>query len=171
MLPGNDLGNVTVETQFPNGRGAPLILPLPSNGSLANKRFKLVVAGRVQATIDTTFNLNVYFGFSPTIASNALIFSTGAATVNNTATGFDFSIGMYWNAGGLQITGNGQGQLANNPVGAASLTNVIANVDPNRDSSTFLASGVTYGFTLTGIFGNSSAGNHAFVDIFDLEEL
>jgi hypothetical protein len=171
LLPGNDLGNVTSETQMPNGRGTPLILPLPSNNSLANKRFRIVIAGRVQTTINTTFTLNAYFGFSTTLASNTAIFSTGANTVNNTNTGFSLAIDLYWNAGSLTITGSGQGQINNNTIGMSGITNSITSVDPNRDSSTFLASGATYGFTITGLFGNSSTGNHAFADIFEMEEL
>lgn len=171
MLPGNDLGNVTVETQFPNGRAAQLNLPLPSNGMLANKRFRLVVSGRVQTTITNTFNLNVYFGFSTTISANTLIFSTGANSVNNINTGFNLWIDLYWNATALTISGRGEGQINNNPIGPSGLSNTISSVDPNRDSSTFLASGATYGFTITGTFGSTSANNHAFADIFEMEEL
>lgn len=171
LLPGNDLGNATTETQMPNGRGTPLILPLPSNGSLSNKRFRLIATGRVQTTITNTFILNFYFGFSPTISANTLIFSTGANSVNTINTGYDIGIEMYWNAGALTITGRGQGQINNNPIGPSGLNNTITSVDPARDSSTFLASGATYGFTITGTFGSGSAGNHAFTDIFEMEEL
>lgn len=171
LLPGNDLGNQTSETQMPNGRGTPLILPLPSNGSLANKRFRLIVSGRIATTTNTTFNLNVYFGFSATLASNTLIFSSGANTVNNTNTGFSLWVDLYWNAANLSITGRGEGQMNNNPIGPSGISNSITSVDPARDSSTFLASGATYGFTTTGTFGASSTGNHAFVDIFEMEEL
>jgi|SRR5215472_2252901 len=171
MLPGNDLGNAIAETQMPNGRGTPLILSLPSNNSLANKRFAMAVAGRVDATINTTFTLNVYFGFSTTIASNTQIFNCGAITVNTQNTNFNLRIEFYWDNVSNTITGSGQGFMANSPIGPATLVNIITNVDPNRDSNTFLASGTTYAFTLTGQFGNTSAGNHASVNIFDLETL
>ena len=171
LLPGNDLGNQTSETQMPNGRGASLVLPLPSNGSLANKRFRLIVSGRVSTTINTTLTLNFYSGFSATISKNLQIFSTGAQTVNNTSTNFSVWLDLYWGGSSQLITGVGEGQFDGNPVGSAGLTSSITGVDPNRDSSTFLASGPTYGFTLTGQFGNSSTANHAFIDIFELEEL
>jgi hypothetical protein len=172
LLPGNDLGNQTSETQMPNGRGASLVLPLPSNGSLAQRRFRVVIAGRVQTTITTTFTLNLYFGFSPILASNTLIFSSGPNSVNNVSSNFSITVDMFWTAAGLTICGApGDGQMNNNPIGPSSLSNVITNVDPNRDSNSFLQSGATYGFTATGTFGSTSAGNHAFVDLFELEAL
>jgi hypothetical protein len=172
MLPGNDLGNQTSETQLPNGRGASLVLPLPSNGSLANKRFRIVVSGRVATTITNTFTINVYSGFAPVIASNLLIFSTGPQSVNSISSNYSMTIDLFWSTGNRTINGGpGQGQMANSPIGPASLNNPVVNADPNRDSNPFLQSGATYGFTLTGQFGSGSAGNHAFVDIFELEEL
>jgi hypothetical protein len=172
FLPGNDLGNQTSETQMPNGRGASLVLPLPSNGQLANRRFRIIISGRVATATNTTFTLNLYFGFSATIASNTLIFSSGANTVNNVSSNFSMTVDLYWSTPSLIINGGpGQGQMNNNPIGPSALSNMVTNADPNRDSSTFLASGTTYGFTATGTFGGSSTGNHAFVDIFEMEEL
>ena len=171
QLPGNDIGNVTAETQFSNGRAGLLTLTLPSNNSLANKRFRVVLGGRVQTTSNVTFTLNLYFGISSTIASNTQIFTSGAQTVNNVSTNFSMSVEMFWDATGLRINGIGSGQMGNGPIGQAGLVNVVTSADPNRDSSTFLNSGAAYGFTVTGIFGSSSTGNHAFVDIFDLEQL
>lgn len=157
---------------MPNGRGALLILPLPSNNSLADKRFRVVVSGRVQTTITNTFTLNVYFGFSSTISKNTLIFSSGANSVNNINSNYSMTVDLYWSAAGLTINGGpGQGQMNNNPIGPAALSNPITAVDPNRDSSTFLQSGATYGFTLTGQFGSTSSSNHAYADIFELEEM
>lgn len=171
FLPGNDFGNVTAETQISNGRGTPLTLPLPSNGSLGNRRFRLVLSGRIQTSITNTFTANVYFGLSSTIASNTLLFSTGANSVNSTNTNFSLSIDLFWSTPSLTIDGLGSGQMNNNPIGPSSLSNIITAADPNRDSSTTLASGATYGFTVTGLFGSSSAGNHAFVDLFEMEAL
>lgn len=169
FLPGNDAGNITAETQLSNGRSTPLILALPSNGSLANRPFRVRVGGRVSTTTNTTFDVKVYFGFSTTLANNTLIFDSGANTVNNITSSFECWCDCFWSADANAITGWGAGQLANTVLGPATLVNVPISANPNRDSSTTLASGTTYGFTLTGQFGGSSAGNHAFVDIFDLE--
>lgn len=169
LLPGNDFGNVIVETQLSNGRGNPLILALPSNGSLANRPFRVRIGGRIATTTNTTFDARAYFGFSPTIANNTLIFDSAAQTVNNVTSSWEVWLDCFWSADGNSITGWGAGQLANNIMGPATLINTPLSANPNRDSNTFLQSGATYGFTVTGIFGGSSAGNHAFVDIFDLE--
>lgn len=167
-LPGNDLGNQTSETLMPNGRGTSLVLPLPSNGSLANRRFRVVVSGRVQTSLNSTFTVNVYFGFSPTLSSNTLIFSTGAVAVNSSNTGFSFTIDMFWSATGLTVNGVGEGQSNNNPVGRIAMANTIPNVDPFHDNN---PNSITYGFSATGTFGSSSAANHAFIDLFELEAL
>lgn len=170
MLPGNDLGNVTVETQFPNGRGAQLVLPLPSNGSLANKRFRIVLAGAVSSAITNTFTLGIYFGFSPTILSNTQLITSGPAS---TASGsnFELDISLYWTTGANTITGSAEGMVANSPIGPINIQTPITSADPNRDSNTFLQSGTTYGFTVTGFFGSGDTSNHALVNIFDLEIL
>lgn len=169
FVPGTDLGNKTAETQLVNARGSIITVPLPSNGSLANKRFRLVSTGRIQTSINTTFTLNFYFGLSGTISSNTLIFSSGPQTINNVNTNYSMWLDMFWGSN-QAIEGTGHGQMNNFPIGPAGMNNTVT-ADPNRDSSTSLATGATYGFTITGQFGNSSAGNHAIVNSFDLEEL
>lgn len=169
MLPSNDLGNVTAETQFKDGRGNLLQLPLPSNNSLANKNFRIRVSGRVQTSTNTTFDLKLYFGISGTISSNTLIFDTGAQTVNNTLSSFEIWADCFWSGDANAITGRGTGQMANSVTGPGALSNTPLSANPNRDSNTTLASGATYGFTCTGAFGGSSSGNHATIDSFDLE--
>lgn len=169
MLPSNNLGNATSETQFKDGRGNLLQLPLPSNNSLANKSFRVRVSGRVATTISTSFQLSVYFGLSSTIASNTLMFPSGFQTVNNATSNFELWLDCQWTADGKLITGWGAGQLANQILGPATLSNTPISADANRDSNTFLQSGGTYGFTCTGQFGNTSAGNSAIIDNFDLE--
>lgn len=169
FLPGADNPNITAETQLLNGRNTPLALFLPSNGSLANRSFRVRVSGRAQTSTNTTFELRVYFGTSATIASNTLIFDAGAQTVNNATSAFELWLDCQWTGDGKLITGRGAGQMANQIIGPSTLNNTPLSADPNRDSSTFLQSGPTYGFSLTGVFGASSAGNHAFVDEFALE--
>jgi hypothetical protein len=169
MLPGNDVGNATAETQMPNGRATPLQLALPSNNSLANKSFRVRVSGRASTTTNTTFRMKVYFGMATVIASNTLIFDSGSQSINNTKSNFEFWLDMQWDSDSKSITGRGTGSLANNILGPSTLNNVPISADPNRDSNTFLQSGPTYGFTVTGIFGGSSAGNHAYIDEFSLE--
>lgn len=169
LLPSNDLGNVTSETQFANGRGSLLQLRLPSNNKLANRAFRVRFSGRVSTTSNVNFTLALYFGISSTIGSNTQVFSSGAQTVNIATSSFEVWVDMSWTADGKLITGWAAGQVANNICGPSTLSSTPISADPNRDSSTTLASGTTYGFTLTGLFSGSSAGNHAFVDGFEIE--
>jgi len=168
MLPSNDIGNVSAETQWPDGRGKLLILPLASNNSLANQSFRIRTFGRCQTTTNTTFAVNFYFGLSPVLANNTLIFLSGSQVVNALSSNFLIWLDLTWDSTSQVINGTGQGQIANNIVGPSTLQNTFT-ADPNRDSNTFLQSGATYGFTLTGQFGGASAGNHAFMDDFSLE--
>lgn len=167
MLPGNDLGNATAETQFKNGRGAQLSLALPSNNSLTNKSFRVRISGRVATTSNLTFTVSLYFGLSSTIASNTLLYTTNAVVVNNVSSNWEFWADCFWSTNGT-ITGRAEGQIANQIFGPGTLANT-PNADPNRDSNTFLQSGATYAFTVTGQFSGSSTGNHAFIDDLSLE--
>lgn len=64
MLPSKDIGNVTAETQFSDGRSALLKLPLPSNNSLANRSFRVRILGRCATTTNTTLELLVYLALA-----------------------------------------------------------------------------------------------------------
>jgi hypothetical protein len=169
LIPSTDLGNATAETQFLNSNGKLLTLPLPSNNSLAQKRFIVKAAGRVKTTSNLTFTLNLYFGISATIASNTLIFTSAAQTVNSLSTNWMMNVELFWDVTSQRINGWGFGQVANSVLGPSGLVNPVTSADPNRDTSTTLNSGAAYGFTLTGLFSGSSAGNSSIVDIFDLE--
>lgn len=169
MLPSNDLGNATAETQFSDGRGKQLFLRLPSNGSLSNKAFRVRLSGRVATASNITFTARVYFGLSPTITSNTGIFLTGAQSVNNTASSWELWLDMTWSNDSKTLTGRGAGQIANQILGPATLDNIPIAADPFRDNNTFLTSGPTYGFTVTGLFSGSNVSNHARVDLFQLE--
>lgn len=171
MLPGNDLGNRTVETQLPDGRNSPLILQLPSNGTLVNKSFRVRLYGRVATSINNLYTIQVYFGFDPVISKNTLIFSSGAQSVPAIKSNWELWIDLSWDNDSKTINGRGEGQLANNILGPMTLLNVPFAADPNRDSNTFLQSGPSYAFTATGQFSIPSAGNHAFVDLMNLEEV
>jgi hypothetical protein len=169
MLPSNDIGNPTAEAQFLDGRGKMLFLRLPSNGSLANKAFRVRLAGRVATSSNITFTARVYFGLSSVIASNTGIFLTGAQSVNNTSASWELWLDMAWSNDSKTLTGRGAGQIANQILGPATLDNIPIAADPFRDNNTFLQSGPTYGFTVTGLFSGSDANSHAYVDFFQLE--
>jgi hypothetical protein len=169
FLPGRDSGNIIAETQMLNNNGVAINLLLPSNGTFANKSFRVRCGGRVQTSSNTTFELRIYFGTLAAIGSNTLIFDAGAQTINNVTSSFEIWLDMQWTADGNLITGRGTGQIANFVAGPAALNNTPLAADPNRDAKTNLQSQPPYGFTVTGIFGASSPGNHAYIDDFSID--
>lgn len=169
FVPGVDLGNVTAETQFRNLNSAQANLVLPADGQFTNSWLKLRIAGRVATTSNLTFQVNLYFGTSATIASNTLLLSSGAQTVNTKKTNWHIDVDFFWDGDSNTFCGIGIGQMANGPIGPTALANVPS-ANPNI-RNTLSNAATAYGFTVTGQFSGSSAGNHAFLDIFNVELL
>jgi len=168
FLSSSDLGNATTETLFTGGglgAGQTLILGLPNNGNLLNRRFRVGLAGRVQTTTAINFTVAAYFGFGA-IAANTLLFSSGSVSING-KTNWEMDLSMFWDGDGQTLNGNGQGQVGGSVLGSGAL-----NASPSANPITITTiAAVSYGFTVTGLFGTSNTGNHAFVDAFDLELL
>lgn len=172
--PSLDLGNATAEQQFANNAGGVLVLPLPSDGQLVNSRFRVHLGGRVQTISNLTFTLAVYFGSSTTfggaspIASNTLMLTTNANTVNAKKTNYQLDMDLFWDDDSDSISGTWLGQIANSIIGASTLANTpTADADLHGDSNSF--QGTHYGLTFTGLFSGSSTGNHAFLDVLSIE--
>jgi hypothetical protein len=174
--PSQDLGNVTSATQFKNSQGGPFVLVMPNDGQFSNHRLRLHLGGRVQTTTNLNFTLNVYFGSSTTfgaaaaIASNTLLYTTNAATVNTVKSNYHLDIDMFWDNDGKIICGIAQGQIANAIVGPGALANIPV-ADPNLHNTSNSFQGTFYGITVAGLFSGSSAGNHAYLDVFNLENI
>lgn len=169
FIPGADLGNASAETQYQNSQAQLSTLVLPADGQFTNSRLKLRIAGRVATTSNLTYTVKIYFGTSATIASNTLILSSGAQTVNNVKSNFFIDVDMHWDADSNTLCGMGSGQINNSPIGPAALSNVPS---ANSNVRNTLSNAMTaYGFTVTGQFSGSSAGNHSFLDLFNIELL
>jgi len=162
-IPGANLGNVTSETQFKNSQGNLLVLTLPWNNSLSNANFYVRVSGRVISTVSLNFSVALYFGRSATIASNTQVYASGLVTTNGSSN-WNIQTNLYWDATSNAINGDGQGQIANSFLGRSSIANVPS-ASPSQASTAALTQ---LGFTVTGTFDTSSAGNQAFVDNFEL---
>lgn len=169
FVPGADIGNASAETQFSNLNGAQASLVLPADGQFTNSRLKVRIGGRVSTTSNLTFTVKLYFGTSATIASNTLIFSSGAQTINAIKTNWHIDLDLFWDSDSSTFCGIGQGQAGNGVIGPAALSNVPSANPNNRNTLSNAA--VSYGFTVTGQFSGSSAGNHAFLDLFNIELL
>lgn len=169
FIPSLDLGNAIAEKQFVNSQSAQANLVLPADGQFTNSRLKLRLAGRVATTSNLTFQVNLYFGTSATIASNTLLFSSGLQTVNNLKTNWFMDVDFYWDGDSSTFCGIGSGQMSNGIIGPASLANVPS-ANPNI-RNTISNAATAYGFTATGQFSGSSTGNHSFLDVFNIELL
>lgn len=169
FIPSQDIGNVTAETQFKNSQGAQANLVLPADGQFINSRLKIRLGGRVATTSNLTFTVNLYFGTSATIASNTLLLSSGAQTVNTKKTNWHIDVDLFWDGDSNTFCGIGSGQMSNGPIGPSALSNVPS-ANPNV-RNTISNAATAYGFTVTGQFSGSSSGNHSFLDIFNVELL
>lgn len=166
FVPSLDLGNASSATLFKGSNGATAALNLQTDNQFTNRRFILNLAGRVATSSNLTFTINIYLGTTGTTADK-LIFASGANTVNTKKTNWHIDLSMFWDSDAQIINGIGSGQIDNNPIGAAGLAGVLA-LDPNLHNTSNSFQGVFNKFTVTGTFSGSSAGNHAFIDIFEV---
>lgn len=165
-IPSLDLGNASSETNFLNSLGQTASLILQTDNQFSNRRFVLNLAGRVATTSNLNFTVNVYLGTKGS-TSDTLIFTSGANAVNAKKSNWHLDINMFWDSDAQLINGSGYGQTDNQTVGPSNLQNA-PKVDPNLHNSSNSFQGTFYKFTVTGTFSGSSAGNHAFLDVFEV---
>jgi hypothetical protein len=171
-----DLGNATANTQFKNSQGTAFLLPMPSDGQFSNHRLRVHLGGRVQTTTNLTFTLNAYigsttvFGTAAAIASNTLLYTSNAVTVNAIRSNYQLDLDLFWDNDAKLICGTGLGQVANQIIGASALANTPT-ADPNLHNTNNSFQGTHYSITVAGLFSGSSTGNHAYLDVFNMEVL
>lgn len=177
FMPSLDLGNATAEKQFLNSQSTAVVLPLQNDGQCSNHRLRGHLGGRVQTTSNLTFALSLYFGSTNVfgaagaIASNTQLYTSSGLTVNAIKSNFFVDMDFFWDADSKTFCGVcGPGQIANQIIGPSNLVN-IPSADPNLHINSNSFQSVFYGLTVTGLFSGSSAGNHAFLDIFTMELL
>jgi hypothetical protein len=166
-IPSNDLGNASVETLFTDINKLPNSIRVPTDNQLTNKRFTLHIGGRVATTSNLTFTVNLRFGTTRSL-SDTLVFTSQAMTVNAKKTNWHMDIYMFWDGDSQLINANGIGQVDNSVIGPTGLANAPT-VDPNLHNTSNSFQATFYRFTASGQFSGSSAGNHAFIDVFELE--
>jgi len=169
-----DLGNATAETYFLNNINQAVVLPLQNDGQWTNHRLCVYLGGRVQTTANVNFALGVYFGSAttfgtiPIISKATKIYTTNFVQVNNKKTNWQVDVNIFWDGDSKTIDGNTFGQMGNIVLGQNTLS-VSPSADPNLHNSSNSFQNVFYGLGVTGLFGSSSTGNHAFLDVFTLE--
>ena len=171
-----DLGNVIAESYFLNNISQAAVLPLQNDGQWSNHRMRVIMAGRVQTNANVNFAFSIYFGQTtafgtiPAIASATKIYTSNFVQVNNKKTNWQLDVSFFWDSDSKTIDGYTIGQMGNVVLGQNTLSKAPS-ADPNLHNSSNSFQNVFYGLGVTGIFGSSSIGNHAFLDVFTLELL
>lgn len=166
-LPSAGIGNASSEAIFaagsPGNSGNNLILQVPANGELSNRRFRITVAGRVVPGTTGNFTYALYAGTTITSANKM---ATSAATSYAVTTNGSFTLMYegYWDSSSKQIMGTYWGNQNNTILDVTACNNIISQ-DPNPSPAT------TQKFIVTGLFGSSNSSNNAFIDVFEWEAL
>lgn len=167
-VPSAALGNATSETQFVDSAGNVLTVYLPMTSKLIGQdgkmaTFKVKVGGRVTGGTTTDWTAKLYWGNSSTISSNSGIAAPAAFSVVSLSTNWHIEATMVWDATSQKVNGFYQAQISTTTTGPTTLTTAQTGKDLTTGDLT------TVGFSVTGIFGSTNAGNTAYVDYFDVE--
>lgn len=150
----------TTETQFKDAAGDPLKVVVAAE-KINGKMMTLKIVGKVTGGTTTNFTLNIAHGTSATYSSNTTIATSGAVAVDSASTSFAFILRLVWDSTSLELAGvSGDGWMGLTPtIHTKAVTTV----------RTAIAATADIGFTLTGTFSSSNAGNAAYITQFDLE--
>jgi len=154
----------TAEFQFSKSSSR-FILYAPGSDKLKNRPFVVRLWGRATGGTTTNLTIKLYSGISATIGSNTSIATSGAIAVNSVSGNFHLESQMIWDSTSDKYQGVFQGHVNGTAVARAINSSVTV---PASDPS--VAEG-TNGFTATGTFSASDAGNLAILDGFELEIL
>lgn len=171
ILPSQNLGNATNETQFQGAKpavglsGGNLVLQLPRSGELSNRHLRFKIVGRVIPGTAGTFDLKMYL---TKIAAGNLLFDTGAISLAGN-TSFLVLIDCVWDQSSNTFNGVSYGQMGNTALGLAGFNNTPTSITIGNSTNADITKFET--LLLTGQFGTSNAANGAFVDAFEVESL
>jgi len=163
-LPSADLGDVVTTAQgFKNAAGAAIVLPLAQASKLKNKLFTVRAWGRVEGGTTVDFTPSLYYGTSAVVANDTLIKSATAAAVDSAKHNWHIEARLVWDADSDKIQGTFTARIAAIAVTALVVNAAISSADPEEDVST------AKGLIISGLFSTTHAGNHAYLDGFELE--
>jgi hypothetical protein len=160
----NQGGTSTSETQFTVDGTNGYYVILPSGSQLKNRPFKVFAAGRVTGGTTTNFTISLDYGVSTTIASNTTVEASTARAVNSAAHNWMISVEVMWDSTSDKLQGRGWSMVGNLVDAYAAIDTAVTSADPELGTT-------VQGFTLTGLFSSGNAGNLAYVDVFQIEEI
>lgn len=160
-LPGSAQGaSSTAEFQFNDSAGTRAMVKV-GPPLLKNKRFRVKAGGRVTGGTTTNFTAKLYYGTSATIGSNTNIATSGALAVNSTSGNWYLEAEIAHDETSDKLQGLLKGHVNATAVAQAILTNAPTGVTGDAE----------IGFTVTGQFSASDAGNAARCDFLEVEIL
>lgn len=162
-LPSKDMGDMATENVFKDASDNPIILYLPGAAHLTNRAFRVKFGGRVEGGTTTNFTFALQYGTSGSFGSNTDIFTSAAQAVNSQKASFHAEFVFTWDKDSDKLQGRcvdyGIDDVASATLPA--VTTEIGSIDPDDDSS-------SRGLVVTGLHSATNAGNHAYLDWFQL---
>jgi hypothetical protein len=134
-----------------------VVSPVPTSKF---RMFKVRAGGRVTGGTTVNFTANLDLGKSTTIGSNTTIATTGAVAYNTASGSWWLEATFSVDATALIVSGTFKGASLGGAVAEAALS-----AAPAANPAAEIA------FTVTGQFSGSNAGNLAYLDYLEVEEL
>lgn len=169
-LPSTGSGNVitTAAVILDSGGVNAVILPIPGSNVLKGRRFNVRVSGYAVSGTTSTLTVSAYLTKgkpSSTVASNGTAWmATSATSLASTNQNFFLEAELMWDGVSTNIYGNYHGNIANTAVALTAITSTST-------TTIDLATEQGYVFSLSVLFGTTSATNNCVVTEFELEPL
>lgn len=168
QVPSAALGNATSETQFVDSAGNVLTCYLPLTLKLAQQdgkfaSFKVKAGGRVTTGTTSNWTPKLYWGNSSTIASNSGIAAPSAVSLASVSQTWHIEATCFWDTTSQRVNGWYQAQIGATTTAPTTLTTAQTSKDLSAGDSKAV------GFSVTGVFGSTDAGNTAYVDYLTVE--
>lgn len=161
-LPSADLGNASSITAFKTAASAAIVLPLAGASKFKNRRFEVRAWGRVEGGTTGNFTVTLQWGTSATPGSNTTLKASSALAANSEKASWEMQAVFVLDADSQKLQGRAAFRVNDGAVDASAVSTEITALDPTVDS-------VLQGFVMCGTFSASNAGNHAYLDGFELE--
>ena len=158
----NQGGTSTSKTVFTSDGTIPVICYLPTPGQFNPcTMFKVRAWGRVVTSGTLNFTISLQYGTSATAASNTDIEDSGTTSLASLTTNWMIECTLVWDADGDTINGYGWSQVGTTKDAETTIDNQI--------TSATLDGSASVGFVVAGTFGTGAAGNHCYLDGFQIE--
>jgi|ERR1700690_1247137 len=169
ILPSTGSGNIITTAAMIVDNGGVNILVCPFEGSrqMQNRMFKLVVSGHAVSGTTSTLTVGALFTQGrpvATVASNGTAFmATSATSLASTNQNFFLEATLMYDSTSKTITGYYMGSIANTLIVLTAVTATsLVSVDPVSENQFF---------SLSVLFGTTSATNNCIIDEFEISPM